>query len=85
MLRADIMQNKPLDKSTFFYHFQQSTGGLYDPKLVKAFIKHLEEWLPDCPDFWDTNDSYAEGFEKGQEKYREFLLDKLIQKDYKNW
>lgn len=79
------MTNKPLDKSTFFYHFQQSTGGLYDPKLVKEVIKRLEEWLPHYTDCCDSNDRYAEGFDKGQEKYRDFLLERLIQKDYKNW
>lgn len=74
------MTNKPLDKSTFFYHFQQSTGGLYDPRIVKQVIKHLEEWLPDCLEADESSD-----YNRGQGDYLEFLLNKLIQKDYKNW
>jgi hypothetical protein len=78
------MQNKPLDKSTFFYHFLQSTGGLYDPRIVKEFIKHLEEWLPDSTED-DESWTYTPDYYIGQDDYRRFLLDKLIQKDYKNW
>ncbi len=35
-----------IEKRTLFLEILSKTGGLYDPRIIKEFIKILEEWLP---------------------------------------
>jgi hypothetical protein len=63
-----------INKESFFFYYLKKTGGLHDPRFVIEMIKLLKEWLPD---YTIDNPDYSDEYYKGQDDYKQFLMDNL--------